>query len=400
MAKRLGLTDIRSLPPNTTIWDGTVKGFGARRQSGDTVSFILMYRTLEGRQRLLTIGKAGSPFTPDTARDRAVQLLSQVVAGGDPAADKKARRSAMTVAQLCGEYLKDAEEGRLLIGRGRTKKASTLKSDKGRIEAHIVPLLGKLSVASVTSADVEGMMHAIISGKTAKQLKHTSITGGSGAARRVVGLFGAVMTYSVKRRLRLDNPVRGVIRPAGGHRERRLSDTEYADLGSALTRLSGTMLPAQLAAVRFLALTGFRSGEVVGLEWANVDLERRICTLPDSKTGRSVRPLSEAACDVVRSLGGVDGLVFPGRSGKIAFRKVWLRLGMPADITPHTLRHSHASLAADLGYSELTISMLLGHRNGSVTSKYTHFADAVLLAAADVSGGENPRINGASSFHI
>ena len=52
-------------------------------------------------------------------------------------------------------------------------------------------------------------------------------------------------------------------------------------------------------------------------------------------------------------------------------------------MTPHVLRHSYASIAADLGFSELTIAALLGHRKASVTARYAHHADAVLLQAAD-----------------
>jgi integrase len=55
----------------------------------------------------------------------------------------------------------------------------------------------------------------------------------------------------------------------------------------------------------------------------------------------------------------------------------------PGRFTPHILRHSLASVAADLGYSELTIAALLGHRKASMTSRYAHHADAVLLQAAD-----------------
>ena len=66
---------------------------------------------------------------------------------------------------------------------------------------------------------------------------------------------------------------------------------------------------------------------------------------------------------------------------------MWLRIAklgdLPADITPHVLRHSFASLAADLGYNEPTIASLLGHKTHSITSRYMHSADAVLLAAAD-----------------
>ena len=56
---------------------------------------------------------------------------------------------------------------------------------------------------------------------------------------------------------------------------------------------------------------------------------------------------------------------------------------LPADVTPHVLRHSFASLAGDLGYSEPTIAALVGHKGQSITSRYVHAADAVLLAAAD-----------------
>jgi integrase len=71
----------------------------------------------------------------------------------------------------------------------------------------------------------------------------------------------------------------------------------------------------------------------------------------------------------------------------IGFPKFWKRIaklgGLPQTVTPHTLRHSFASLAADLGYSEPTIAALIGHKAHSITSRYVHSADAVLLAAAD-----------------
>ena len=57
--------------------------------------------------------------------------------------------------------------------------------------------------------------------------------------------------------------------------------------------------------------------------------------------------------------------------------------GIPAKVHPHVLRHSYASLAADLGYSEPTIAALVGHKGHTITSRYVHSADAVLLAAAD-----------------
>ena len=56
--------------------------------------------------------------------------------------------------------------------------------------------------------------------------------------------------------------------------------------------------------------------------------------------------------------------------------------GLPADVTPHVLRHSFASLANDLGYSEATIGMLIGHKgSGSMTRSYIHLGDALAVAA-------------------
>jgi integrase len=63
-------------------------------------------------------------------------------------------------------------------------------------------------------------------------------------------------------------------------------------------------------------------------------------------------------------------------------------------VTPHTLRHSFASLAGDLGFSEPTIAALVGHKGHSITSRYVHAADAVLLAAADAVANRTAELMG------
>jgi len=414
--KKIGLREVRALGLNSEVWDagpGAVSGFGARRRTSDVVSYVLMYRTKDGRQRRFTIGRHGSPWTPETAREKAVELLGEVVRGADPQADKVATRTAANMAELCDDYLADAEAGRLLTRRKVAKKASTILTDKGRIEGHIKPQLGRLPVASVTTHDVELFMQAVADGQTSTKGKPgkkggaLNRTGGMGTASRTVGLLGAIFTYAIRKRMRTDNPVHGVVRPADGQRERRMSDDEYKALGKALRDLTAddAMLPAPIAVARFLALTGWRSGEALDLTWRDVDLARRIATLPDSKTGRSVRPLSNAACDVLRGLARTGDLVFPAtrapnpkpdaaksaeppKPGKMTgWPKMWARIAkravLPADVTPHVMRHSFISLAADLGYSEPTIAALVGHKGQSITSRYIHSADAVLLAAAD-----------------
>jgi integrase len=395
--QRVGLRQIRALKSDKTIWDAALPGFGARRQRSNAVSYVLFYRTKEGRQRWFTIGRHGAPWTPDSARDEARRLLGEIAKGTDPAGDKQAMRKAHTVSELCNLYLEDAEAGRLMTRRRTRKKASTLVTDRGRIERHIKPLLGCHKIAAVTRADVERFMRDVAAGKTAGRTKTAKkrglahVRGGSGTASRTVGLLGAIFTYAIRHRMRSDSPVHGVLRPVDGQRNRRLSDPEYEALGTALRAANAANIwPAAVAAARFLAVTGWRSGEVLALRWDAVDLDHRTATLADTKTGRSVRPLSHAACDVISKLSKTGDLVFPATRGDgvmSGFRKLWNRIAalgaLPGDVTPHTLRHALASLAGDLGYSEPTIAALIGHKGRTITSRYVHSADAVLLAAAD-----------------
>jgi integrase len=395
-ATRIGLREVRALSPGSVIWDSAVPGFGARRQQSPAVSYVLFYRTAEGRQRWHTIGRHGAPWTPDTAREEARRLLGLVVSGDDPAARKLAKRKAATVSELCDLYLADAEAGRVLTRDKLAKKPSTLATDRGRIVRHIKPLLGRLSVPAVTREDIDAFMHAVAEGKTAGKTKTkprglARVRGGRGTASRTLGLVGAIFSYAVKHRMRSDNPVRGVVRFADGRRERRLSEDEYRLLGDAITAAEAQQVwPPAVAVALFISLTGWRSGEALNLRWSEVDLARRTAMLAETKTGFSLRPLSNAACDVLRSLTRTDGLVFTATRGNgpmSGFPKLWRRIarlgGLPAAVTPHILRHSFASLAADVGYSEPTIATLVGHKGRSVTSRYVHSADAVLLAAAD-----------------
>ena len=395
-AKRIGLRDIRKIQQGEIIWDSAVSGFHARRQRSETITYGLFYRTHEGRQRWYSIGRHGAPWTPDTARDEARRLLGDVAKGSDPAAIKQTKRKATTVAELCDLYLADAKAGRLLTRRKVPKKLSTLATDQGRIERHIRPLLGRLKVAAVTRDDVDAFMHDVAAGKTAGKTRTgprglAHVRGGRGTASRTVGLLGAIFSYAVRHRMCSANPVHGVVRFADGKRERRLSEDEYVTLGEALRKAdAGNVWPAAVAAARFLALTGWRRGEALELRWDELDLARRTATLPDTKTGRSIRPMSNAACELLRSLTRSGDLVFPATRGKgcmDGFPKLFLKIAklgpLPADVTPSVFRHSFASLAGDLGYSEPTIAALIGHKGPSITSRYVHAADAVLLAAAD-----------------
>ena len=232
---RIGQREIAAMEPNTILWDQEVRGFVARRQFSDIVTFSVVYRTKEGVQRWQKLERFPI-LTPNLARQEAIRVLRAKALGQDPAGEKMALRSGPTVSELCDEYQQ----------RDNGKKPGTIRSDNSRIKMHIKPKLGRLKVASVTSEQVETFMLSM----------------SRGSAGRCIGLLGAIFNYSVKQPLRPDNPVRGIEKPAEVKRNRRLSDAEYAQLGSALK--GGVLSDIFL----FLAVTGFRSGEARNLCWS------------------------------------------------------------------------------------------------------------------------------------
>jgi integrase len=147
--------------------------------------------------------------------------------------------------------------------------------------------------------------------------------------------------------------------------------------------------------VRQIALTGCRRSEIIGLRWSDVDLSNSCLRLSDSREGASIRPIGLPVVEFLETQRKVSAgdHVFPGsRGGKAygAFPKQWKKIfaGTTLEtITAHVLRHSFASIANDLGLSEITIAALLGHANGSVTSRYVHTLDNTLVMAADTVSG-------------
>ena len=367
MATKIGIRDIAALQPHTILWDSIVRGFHARRQFGDAVTFAVFYRNQENLQRWHKIGRFGV-WTVGQARSEAQRVLRARDLGEDPTAARLALRNAITFAQLCDEYVAEMQNGT------SGKKASTIRTDVGRINGHIKPALGKRKVTGVTGADVESFMRGM----------------SLGSQRRILGLLGAIFAYGVKRKLRVDNPAHGIEKPADVKRMRRLSDSEYRALWAALQGRANVASDVIL----FLAVTGWRSGEAKNLRWSELDIERRIATLGDTKTGLSVRPLSGAAIEIIRRQSANGEYVFAYRHARPITNLTpwWNKLGMPNDVTPHVLRHSFASLAADMGLPDHTISGLLGHARQGITSRYMHLGDKALLDASDLVAGETLRL--------
>jgi integrase len=379
--------------PDYFMWDDELPGFGVRVWPSGRKVYVAQYRA-GARTRRVKIGRHGA-LTVEEARKQAKAILGDVARGSDPATDRATRRASMTVKDLCANYLDAAERG-LIIGKGgKPKKPGTLYVDRGRIARHIVPLLGSRLVRDITPSDVHRFMRDVASGKTAIVEKtglrgKAIVEGGLGTAARTVGLLGGILSFAVAEGVIPSNPARGVKRPADKKRHRRLTADEYRQLGDALAAAEVDCEAWQgVTGSWLLALTGCRIGEVIGLRWTEIDDAGGCFRLAETKEGASVRPIGRPAFDVLAKIERSGPFVLPAARGTGAFGGMpgfWRRLidrAALADVTPHTLRHSFASVAGDLGYTENTIAAMLGHAAGSVTSRYVHHLDAVLIAAAD-----------------
>ncbi|WP_429008066.1 tyrosine-type recombinase/integrase, partial [Roseixanthobacter psychrophilus] len=175
-----------------------------------------------------------------------------------------------------------------------------------------------------------------------------------------------------------------------------MSEAEYRVLGDLLkTAAENESYRMSVEIIRQIALTGCRRMEMVTLRWAEVDTDSSCLRLIDSKEGSSVRPIGLPVVEYLerRRKEAFGDYVFPGRDGENAFgsfpnhwKKIFAASPL-ADITPHILRHSFASVANDLGFTEVTIAALVGHAKGSVTSNYIHTLDTALIMAADTISG-------------
>jgi hypothetical protein len=203
-------------------WDDALSGFGVRVKPSGAMTYVVQYRNAVGQSKRLTVGKVGV-LTPEEARREGVAALASVAKGKDPVADKRAQRADLTVAGLVERYL---EEGR---ADKPTKKASSWAIDTSNLRRHVVPLLGRRHLATLTKADVQKFQHDVTEGRTAtevmgaKKRGRIRVRGGAGTAWRATAVLSAMLAWAVGRGLRADNPAQGVQLNRLAKRERFLT---------------------------------------------------------------------------------------------------------------------------------------------------------------------------------
>jgi integrase len=375
---------------NYALWDSKLSGFGIQIGTGGAKTFIIRYRAEGGgrtaRRPQMTVGRFGT-LTVEQGRAQAKKLLAAATIGEDPAGERQGKRREMKMSALIDVY----EEEGCYIQRGKRQgqpmKAKTKQFTIARLRHHVVPLLGHKRVTEVTPRDIERFFRDVEAGKTAKDekvapRKRIIVKGGSGAARKVFRDLSAVFSFAGRDGTVAVNPCeKAVVAKTDNARTRFLTFDEVARFGAACDALEAEGVNRKgLNVARLYALTGCRRDEIAALRWSEVDLERGLLVLDDTKTGKSIRPLAFAAITLLRGIDKQDGsdFVFPAefgdghyQSGKRTWGKIVKRAELPG-ISPHTLRHTMGSAATSLGEALALTGAILGHSNPRSTAIYAH----------------------------
>lgn len=351
------------------LFDDKLTGFIMEVRSSGAVTFYVRYRDARNRQREVRLGKLGD-ITVEQARRKAQELRAEASLGGDPAGDRDRLRAVPTFAQFVEErYLPFAKE-----------RLRSYADQVGFYRLRLKALWGSRPLDEVRPQDVAALQDRLRNAGLANATVNRYVA----FVRRVFNLALRWEAYQGR------NPAQHAEMRREHNRERFLTETELRALFKALRSEPNKSAAHALA---FLAATGARRGEALGAKWEHIDYDRRLWTVPVSKSGRRRHiPLSNAALNILewQRPRATGTYIFPGSDPDKALAdpsKAWRRAkkmaGLDKDLRIHDLRHTFASTLVSKGRSLHEVGTLLGHSQTNMTTRYAHLAPARLIEAAN-----------------
>lgn len=171
----------------------------------------------------------------------------------------------------------------------------------------------------------------------------------------------------------LRNPIKDVGMPGGSNeRSRRFEGDEEERLLAALAKEGAYLAPATSFAIE----SAMRQGEILGLTWADIDLDKRIAKLSDTKNGTAREvPLSPKASEILKDLPRSlepGARVFPVRQDVLirAFKRACEAAGI-VNLKFHDARHEAASRLFERGLNVAEVAAITGHKTWSQLRRYT-----------------------------
>lgn len=282
-----------SVEGRRVLWDQRLKGFGIRVNPNGSVVFVVQYRMKAkgAKTQTYTIGKYGSPWSPDAAREEARALLEKVHHGVDPIdAKRKAASSAEQTAVEESHYDFDRFADRYIDDHVKANSLRSLKDIEGTFDRDLRPFFKGKSIRQITKQDCKDMRVKV--GKRSK----------SGANKAHKWLNAAIM-WGIEHDGLDTSPMFGLKKPFKEEkRSRVLAEWEIALLWSVLPALAWQF--AML--MRILILTGQRLREVAGIRWEEIDLARKEWIIPGNRTKNKLDHLVPIAAVFERLLTTIE----------------------------------------------------------------------------------------------
>ena len=363
--------------------------------SADAINVLMQQRRKTGNSEWVFPSPTGGPMSPDSVLQKLKKAIEENV-GID-----YGRAKTYTVGSWLEVWMENYAKIKL--------RPSTFKTSQGFLKNHIKPQIGGIPLADLTSLDLQRFYKHLLDGGRVDRIEAKKKPKGLApkTVRNIHQMIGSAYNLAMEQKLVTRNPTQGCALPKVEHKEMKTLTADQLSAFFQEARDSGVY------ELYYLDLaTGLRRGELLGLKWTDVDLDRGVLKIQRAisrqngkvveaplKTKNAYRtlPLSADAIDVLmqqRRKTGNSEWVFPSPTGGPMspdsvlhmLQRVLKRAGLPR-IRFHDLRHTFATMALQNGVDVKTVSSMLGHYSAGFTlDTYAHVTTDAQLKAAQTMG--------------